>query len=315
MQPRQVVLVVDDERLNIDVLVDSLRADYKIKVAKNGEQALKAAHTEPIPDLILLDIMMPELDGYEVCRRLKEDDLTRKIPVIFVSAKGLVEDVTKGFEVGAVDYITKPFHIAVVQARVRTHLRLKHKTDLLEKLAALDGLTEIPNRRAFDITLQKEWKRAARECRPISMLMIDVDLFKQYNDHYGHAAGDECLRQVAHTLAQQLHRGGDFIARYGGEEFAVILADTDPAGACDVAEHLRRAISSLELPHAYSRIVPHLTISIGVASLVPPQEDGEGQLIKAADQMLYEAKREGRNRVACQGEGHVPPFPPAAPTR
>jgi diguanylate cyclase (GGDEF)-like protein len=156
----------------------------------------------------------------------------------------------RGFEVGAVDYITKPFHIAVVQARVRTHLRLKHKTDLLERLAALDGLTEIPNRRAFDATLQKEWKRAVRESRPIAMLMIDVDLFKQYNDHYGHAAGDECLRRVAHTLAQQLHRGGDFIARYGGEEFAVVLADTDQAGACEVAEHLRRAISTMEIPHA-----------------------------------------------------------------
>jgi PleD family two-component response regulator len=170
------VLIVDDEKMNRDLLVALLKPLYRVMVAKSGEQALKAAsRVMGKPDIILLDIMMPDMDGYEVCRRLKANEESMNIPVIFVTAMGEVEDESKGFSLGAVDYIIKPVSLPIVQARVNTHLRLKHKTDLLERMAFLDGLTEIPNRRAFDTALHKEWNRAKRAAIPLAMIMMDVD--------------------------------------------------------------------------------------------------------------------------------------------
>ena len=227
----------------------------------------------------------------------KEDSETQSIPVIFITAMGTAADETKGFELGAVDYIAKPFNRSVVIARVRTHMRLKHKNDLLEKLISIDGLTEIPNRRAFDDIREREWKRCQRSRRPISILMIDVDMFKQYNDNYGHTAGDDCLIRIAEELSSSVQRPGDFVFRYGGEEFAVILTDTDHKGALYMGELFRNALATLAIPHSKSEIASHITISVGTATCIPTPTSSPEMLTESADNMLYEAKKSGRNKV------------------
>jgi len=290
------ILIVDDMPANIRVLADTLKSDYRVRVATSGTKALEIAASEPPPDLILLDVMMPEMDGYEVCRRLKGDPRTSHIPVIFVTAKDEAEEEALGLGLGAVDYITKPFHLPIVRARVRTHVNLKRKTDLLESLALLDGLTHIPNRRYFDVALQREWARAAREGTPLAVVMVDVDHFKSYNDHYGHGQGDECLRRVANALRARLQRPADVAARYGGEEFVLLLPDTDTEGALVLAESCRAAVNDLRILHAYSDGADHVTISLGVAATHPPDESAN-LLLARADEALYRAKSEGRNRV------------------
>lgn len=297
MADRQTILIVDDEPINIKVLANLLQDDYRLLIAKGGAQALEMAGSEDPPDLILLDIMMPDMDGYEVCRRLKEHPFVKEIPIIFATVKDGVEDEEKGLELGAVDYITKPYCLPIVIARVRTHIRLKRKTDLLEKLVSLDGLTEIPNRRAFDETFDKEWGRAAREGKPLSCVMIDVDHFKAYNDRFGHGVGDECLKSVAGALVETLTRPGDFLARYGGEEFVAILSDTDAAGAAEVGENLRAAVEKRAIPHTDSSTTDRVTVSVGVATAVHKIRQDNNRLKQAADEMLYAAKAAGRNTV------------------
>lgn len=296
MTDKAKILIVDDERFNINLLNDLLRNEYKIMVATNGEQALKAALTGK-PDLILLDILMPGIDGYEVLMRLKTDEETANIPVIFISAINDADEETRGFELGAVDFIAKPFNQSVVKARVSTQMRLKHKSDLLEKMVAIDSLTEIPNRRAFDEMRDKEWRRNLRYERNLALAMIDVDMFKQYNDRYGHHRGDECLSMIAHCLTTCIRRPGDFVARYGGEEFAVILPDTDHVGAMHMAEIFRQSVRQMQILHEDSAIDPYVTISVGIASTVANEDCNPYQLTEAADRKLYEAKEAGRNRA------------------
>lgn len=300
MVEKNTILIVDDEQLNIDMLIEELGKTYTIVVAKNGRQALKRVCQSPI-DVILLDILMPDMDGYEVCRCLKENPETRNIPVIFITSKNEDEDEAKGLLLGAVDYIKKPFYLPIVKTRIKTHLELKTKTEMLERLATLDGLTQISNRREFDNTLNKEFTRAIRSNSSLSLLMVDIDYFKNYNDNYGHVAGDECLRRIADALKQNLRRTSDFLFRYGGEEFAVILPCIDSNGAMEIAEYLRLKIESLKIPHEYSAVTPYTTISIGVASIVPAIANQTMiELIVSADEALYEAKRTGRNRVCIQ---------------
>ncbi len=295
-QARSSILIVDDIPANIKVLGESLRADYRIRLATDGEKALKMARSSNPPDLILLDIVMPKMDGYEVCRHLKEDPTTRNIPVIFITAMAEEEDETKGLACGAVDYITKPFSLPIVRARVRTHLELKRHRDTLEALSTLDGLTGIPNRRRFDEVLKVEWLRGQREGAPLSLLMIDIDHFKLYNDNYGHIEGDDCLKRVAAALAGAISRPADFIARFGGEEFAAVLPMTDGLGAATVAAALLDSIRELNLPHAHSPAAPRVTISLGGATMQPSREENPIQLIERADRALYAAKSAGRNR-------------------
>jgi diguanylate cyclase (GGDEF)-like protein len=271
-----------------------LKADYKIMVATDGEQAIKAAATGK-PELILLDIVMPGIDGYEVCRRLKSMAATQTIPIIFITAMGDVENETMGFALGAVDYISKPFNSAVVKARVGVHMKLKRNGDMLENLASMDTLTEVPNRRAYDQTRAHEWARSLRDGLPLSFAMIDVDMFKQYNDNYGHGAGDECLVRIARAINSCVQRPGDFMARYGGEEFAAILVNTQADGALRMAENIHAAVAALRIPHAFSTAAPHVSISIGIATAIPGPDLSQEVLSEAADKMLYLAKASGRN--------------------
>ncbi|MBK3774589.1 diguanylate cyclase [Azospirillum aestuarii] len=296
---RSKILVVDDIPSNVHVLSRILKDDHDIYFATDGAKALELAQSR-LPDLVLLDIMMPGMDGYEVCSRLKADPITRDIPVIFISAKSEVEDETYGLEVGAIDFISKPISPPIVKARVRNHLLLKRQTDLLRTLSFADGLTGIANRRRFDEVLLREWRRCARVQLPLSLIMLDVDQFKPYNDHYGHQAGDECLRAVAQLLAGQMMRPGDLIARYGGEEFVCLLPETDEDGAVQVAERLRGTVADRRLPHAVSHVADHVTISLGVATAQPILDNTPDRLTQLADGLLYEAKRAGRNRV-CSG--------------
>lgn len=290
------ILIVDDIPDNIRVLSRMLVDDgHEISAANNGRQALKLA-ANCAPDLVLLDVMMPDLDGYQVCAALKADPLLRAIPVIFITALADVEDETRGLALGAVDYITKPFKEAIVRMRVKTQLELKRQRDILERLSQVDGLTGIPNRRAFDERLDQEWRRSIRTGKPLAVAMIDVDLFKQYNDAHGHLVGDDCLRRVARALTDGLKRGGDFVARYGGEEFVCLLCDMDPPGVARVAEQLRASIEALRIPHGDSPISPHVTISVGTASTRPRPETSAATLLEAADQQLFQAKRQGRNQ-------------------
>ncbi|MFK4763793.1 diguanylate cyclase [Desulfobaculum sp. SPO524] len=302
-QRRQRVLIVDDSSFNISMLGEALSDDYDVSVATNGTDALSIAESDPRPDLILLDIIMPGMDGHQVCRELKARPTTQSIPIIFITAMNQEGDETRGLELGAVDYITKPFSIPIVKARVRTHLDLKRKTDILENLSSFDGLTSIPNRRRFDEVLDLEWRRALRSALPLSIIMLDIDFFKRFNDNYGHTAGDDCLRKVAKLLAGQLKRPHDLVARYGGEEFVVVLPETDYDGASIIGESMRLAIESKSIMHEYSEIGSVVTISVGVAATIPSQEKNADELVHTADKMLYRAKEGGRNRV----EGMVLP--------
>ncbi len=296
---KQKILIVDDASENIDILLELLKEDYKIAAAKSGDQALIMVRKNQ-PDLILLDILMPQMDGYEVCRRLKSEEGTKNIPIIFITAVSEAMDEAKAFSLGAVDYITKPFNPLTVRARVKTHMILKKRTDMLEQLVCLDGLTGIHNRRKFDEVLISEWKRMIREKRPLSLVILDIDYFKKYNDNFGHANGDECLRKVAGCLKKCIVRPADVLCRYGGEEFGVILPTTDVAGAFNVAEKMRHHVYQMNIPHKYSKIEDRITISAGVSSSSPSTLDSHLPitLLEETDRMLYEAKNSGRNRVA-----------------
>ncbi|MCB1920004.1 MAG: diguanylate cyclase [Candidatus Competibacteraceae bacterium] len=295
---RPILLIVDDTPANIQILAQGLMDQYDIRVATSGMAALELLQKTNRPDLILLDVMMPEMDGYEVCRRIKQDSALWDIPVIFVTAKGDSVDQQRGFNLGAVDYITKPIEIPLVRARVGVHVRLKLKSERLEQLALLDGLTDIPNRRALEETLKRECAQSHRHRAPLSILMVDVDHFKAFNDCYGHGAGDECLIRVAHALERGLRRPGDFVGRYGGEEFIVILPACDQAGAVVIAEHLQQQIADLHIPHACSSATDHVTISIGLTSRQAKSKDACYEMLHEADQALYAAKAQGRNRVS-----------------
>lgn len=292
------LLIVDDQTTNIRVLREMLKIDYTLLVATSGEKALELIETaKELPDLILLDIIMSGIDGYEVCKQLKHSERANCIPVIFITSKSSENDEIRGFEVGAVDYITKPFSAPIVKARLKTHLELKELREHFEKISMKDHLTGISNRMHFDQTLEKEWKRMQRDNLPLSLIMCDVDFFKKYNDYYGHQAGDACLQRIASMIDSNAKRPADLAARYGGEEFAVILPDTNSEGALKIAENIRCEIQRDKIPHAESTVSSFVSISLGIATVVPSQEGTMEQLINLADMALYRAKKNGRNRV------------------
>jgi len=292
----QNILVVDDARLNIQIMTDILSEDYNIFSAGSGQEALDIAMSQSI-DLILLDVIMPGMDGYEVCRRLKSDGQTKNIPIIFVSAMTEVKDETKGLEIGAIDYIFKPVNPAIVKIRVKNHLELKKYRDMLEKQSLIDGLTGISNRRHFDYVFEREWRRAWRSSESLALVFLDIDFFKKYNDCYGHLAGDDCLRRVGRALKDLIKRSGDVVARYGGEEFVVVLPATSLENAALVGEKVRENIESLKVEHKMSDVSEYVTVSVGVAAIIPKANIEPASLLVVADNALYHAKRQGRNRV------------------
>jgi diguanylate cyclase (GGDEF)-like protein len=291
------LLVVDDQPVNIQALYQAFAADHQVLMATSGEQALALCASQQ-PDLVLLDVVMPGVDGHEVCRRLKADVATCDIPVIFVTAHSDEAAETLGLALGAVDFISKPVNPAIVRARVRTHLTLKAQSDLLRQWVYIDGLTGVHNRRHFDERLAAEWGRAVRNGTPLSVVLLDVDFFKRFNDHYGHQAGDDCLRQLAATLKACVKRPGDLVARYGGEEFVCLLPDTALAGALDLARQLGADVAALGLPHARSDVADVVTISLGVCTKADGAVGSASALLREADAQLYIAKSRGRHQAS-----------------
>lgn len=298
------VLVVDDDPMAREVLTRRLaRLGHAATPVADGRQALQILGRQAF-DLVLLDLRMPGLDGFQVLRAIRERFSLAHLPVIMVTSADDTESIVQALELGANDYITKPLDFPVALARIRGLLLLRQvvraleaANEKLEQLSFLDGLTNIANRRRFDEFLAGEWRRAVREGVPLSLIFIDIDFFKAFNDHYGHEAGDEVLRRVATALSGILNRPADLVARYGGEEFVAVLPGTDAKGAAFIAERLRAAVEGLGIPHAASPVAPHVTVSLGVATLVPLRGSAPEALLAAADQALYQAKREGRNRV------------------
>ena len=293
------VLIVDDEPVNIQVLASALGDAYELRFATDAGRALALAASTRT-DLILLDVVMPVVDGFELLRRLKADPATAAIPVIFVTAMHDTRDEERGFALGAVDYITKPVSPPIVRARVRTQLELKRQRDLLERRALCDGLTGIANRRRFDEELERAWRSRERARQPLSLLLLDVDHFKQYNDHYGHGSGDDCLVRLAGALEHAFARAGELAARVGGEEFAVLVPDDE------VARHARRLLQSVQalaVPHARSDASPIVSVSAGALAALPREDQPPRALLERADRLLYAAKQAGRNRCAYESLG------------
>jgi diguanylate cyclase (GGDEF)-like protein len=299
MQIMPTLLIVDDQAINLHVLHQIFSNDYEVFIANSGAEAL-AFCLKQQPDLILLDVIMPKMDGHEVCRLLKADDLTRDIPVIFVTAKSSSEEEEEGLTVGAVDFITRSTSPNIIRARVKTHITLKQQSDQLRTMALIDGLTEVANRRQFDNVLANEWRRCIRAKKPLSLIIIDIDFFKRYNDTYGHQAGDACLQKVAKSLKNCVTRAYDLVARYGGEEFVCLMPETSLAGAENIMCILQNAVTSLKIPHTATDVLSDsqhiVTISLGLASIIPSPESNAEELILAADRMLYAAKQAGRGQ-------------------
>ncbi|MDR1160428.1 MAG: diguanylate cyclase [Syntrophomonadaceae bacterium] len=301
---KQTILIVDDERLSSAVLNNILSPAYSILMSRSGKTALEIA-AQAIPDLIVLDIIMPDMNGFDVLKNLKNNAVTSKIPVIFITGLNNVRDEENGFLLGAVDYITKPFIGTIVKARVNTHMQIVRQMRMIENLGMIDPLTYIPNRRNFDERLDMEWKRAIRDKRPISFLMIDLDNFKQFNDAYGHLQGDELLKTVAKVFASCIRRPADLAARLGGEEFGVILPNTDLNGAMKVAEDIRAMTEAVRITISNQKNKASSTVSIGAVTRYPETEDSALELIAKADEYMYTAKKNGKNRVYTE----LPPVP------
>ncbi len=292
------ILIVDDDRTTVILLSNIFKKEYEVFSTTKGTEAFSLA-VDVMPDLILLDVMMPDLDGYKVGIRLKADPKTKDIPVIFITSLDDIQSETLGLKIGAIDYIHKPINPMVANLRVHNHLELKRQRDLLTKMSYLDGLTASYNRRWFDQVYPSVWKSCSTDRKPLSLFILDIDWFKAYNDYYGHLAGDDCLKLVVEIINSVLKRPADMCARYGGEEFVGILFHVDFAGGEVVAEKIRTAIEKANIPHDKS---PNgiITVSIGVGTAFPGIDKNSKELITLADKLLYKAKQEGRNRVCSE---------------
>ncbi|MCG6362080.1 diguanylate cyclase [Vibrio fluvialis] len=294
-EPRFTVLVVDDQATNIQLIYQLLKNEYDVLMATTGQQAI-AVCREHKPDLILMDVLMPDINGWETCKILKRDPDIATIPVIFVTALTDQDDENACWDAGAVDFLQKPINANTLKHRVRAHLTLKHQSDLLRSLAYVDGLTGISSRRHFDQYIEAQMGHAFRKQESLGVLLIDIDFFKQYNDRYGHIAGDDCLRQVAQSLKQSCLRSADMVARYGGEEFVLVLPDTNERGLERIAQRIKQQLEQEAIAHIGSP-TSLLTVSAGGAVYLPGElPDGAEAMLILADTMLYKAKAEGRNR-------------------
>lgn len=292
------ILVVDDMTTTLLLIHDLLKDTYEVKIAKSGTKALEILESPNDIDLILLDIEMPDINGYDVCKRIKNNETIKNIPIIFITGRTSQEDEEYGLNLGAIDYITKPFNKAIVKLRIKNYLDLKIKNDMLEKLSMYDGLTNIRNRRFFDETFEKTFSEIKRDKKSLAVLMIDIDFFKPYNDNYGHGQGDETLRKVAKALEKTIKRPSDFVARYGGEEFVILLKDINKDGVEAVANNLLNAIRELKITHEFSKIENYVTISIGASFYNSNSDVTKLELLLKADETLYNVKNSSRNNFA-----------------
>jgi len=302
--PKQCVLAIDDTPTQLVALTRILSPLYDVKIAKTGEMGLKLAEEQDV-DIILLDLVMGGISGFDVLASLKKSDRTRNIPVIFITGSGSIEDEEKGLALGAVDYIRKPFSDAVVNLRVGIQLRLIKQMKIIENFSLTDGLTGIGNRRSFDNTLKSTWSSLARTNGCFSMMLLDIDHFKQFNDNYGHLNGDVCLKVFAGILQETVGRGSDSVFRWGGEEFVALLPNTALQGALLLAERFREKIA--RTPIRLGTETASITVSIGAGSISPSNpsfEKAYNEFYTNLDKALYTAKAKGRNRVeAIPAEG------------
>lgn len=328
-----IILIVDDDRIIRRLLRQVMEQEgYRVIEGNNGQECLDL-YRKHDPDLVLIDAMMPVMDGFTCCRRLRdleqtyienqedvdtnrsgEDPLIRRTkqilasvtrtPVLMITALNDADSVNQAFQSGAIDYITKPIPWAVLRQRVK-HLveqsKLYHQLEIanshLQRLATVDGLTQLANRRRFDEYLRQEWRLMLRRQEPLSLILCDIDCFKSYNDTLGHQEGDRCLQRVAAVMACEARRPSDLAARYGGEELVVLLPETDHHGAYKVAQEVRNHLHALKIPHPGSPVAPYVTASFGLATCVPQVENTPETLIQSADEALYLAKAQGRDRI------------------
>ncbi|QJR79774.1 diguanylate cyclase [Alteromonas pelagimontana] len=288
------LLVVDDQAVNVRLIYDLFQSEFSVFMATNGEMGL-AKSREIMPDIILLDVVMDGLNGYDLCRQLKADETLKHIPVIFITGQFNEEDEVYGFKMGAVDFIHKPINPVITRARVMTHMQHKLQADILRNISMLDGLTNIANRRHFNAEIERMWRNCAREQQTLSLIIIDIDYFKQYNDHYGHLAGDSVLRKVAESVTAAIKRPQDLAARVGGEEFALLLPNTPEENLCAVLERLFTNIRVCDIAHDKSPL-GKLSVSAGCSSVIPKNTEDTSTLYKRADTALYRAKQQGKNQ-------------------
>ncbi len=310
------ILIVDDEAFIREILAEMLDGEGRVvSTAEDGAAALETLKGDEDFDLVISDMNMPRMNGLELIRQIR--DRGRNLPIIILTGNDEIKVAVEAMKSGADDYLLKDENIQdtifLAIDRVMDKFRLaernrmlmadlERKNKELERLSFLDSLTGIPNRRYFDKVFEQEWRRAGRSGALLSIIMADIDDFKSYNDNYGHLAGDECLNRVAQAMNHSLNRPGDFVARYGGEEFAIVLPETDPEGAYRLAEKIRTQICGLNIEHSAARACGMITMSLGVASIVPSVEQQAAHLVEMADQALYAAKNEGRNMTCISPE-------------
>lgn len=297
------VLVVDDDVfMRIQLRRAMEQEGYEVVEATNGEQGLED-YNRVHPDIVLLDAVMPVMDGFTFCAKLQSIANSDRTPVLMITGLEDEESVAQAFAAGATDYVTKPIHWAVLRQRVKRliqqsqlYRQLESANQVLQRLASVDGLTQLANRRCFDEHLYQEWQRLTREQAPLTLILCDIDFFKAYNDTYGHQAGDECLHQIAKTISSCAKRPADLAARYGGEEFALILPTTASTGGVRVAQDIQYKVKALQLPHSSSPVSHYVTLSLGIAAVVPQPDSSPSTLVTVADKALYQAKAAGRNQ-------------------
>lgn len=295
------ILIIDDSPVQAEYLCSILKNEFDTSVCHTAREGLEKAKAD-LFSLILLDIVMPDMDGFALLRQLQEFPETRYIPVILITSLSDIQNEERGLLMGAVDYITKPFNPVIVRARVNTHIRLYHYQRQYRDQALVDALTGVSNRRRFDTESLAKWREAIRLHLFFSIVMMDVDKFKLYNDNFGHPAGDQVLVRVAQTVSSHLQRVTDFFARYGGEEFVILLVGNSARPAFEHMKSIRHAVEDLHIP-AQSPVSPWVTISMGGVTFLPKEGDDFESRLKLADAMLYDAKRLGRNQVIWSNEG------------